>query len=156
MRFEFATAQRIVFGPGILKQVGTLAAEMGRRALVLTGWTMDRTSVLVHVSGAQGIAAITLLVSGEPTTDMMRDGVASGAGRGVRCGNRFRRRQRPRRGKASQSMLANGGDPLDYLEVIGKGQPLMRPAVPSSPSPPPRAPAPRSTRNAVLARPNTT
>ncbi len=32
--------------------------------------------------------------------------------------------------KAVATLLANGGDPLDYLEVIGRGQPLTRPSVP--------------------------
>ena len=39
MRFEFATANRIVFGPGVLKQVAPIAAEHGRRPLVVTGHT---------------------------------------------------------------------------------------------------------------------
>ena len=37
MRFEFATATRIIFGAGVLREVGPLAAEMGRSALVVTG-----------------------------------------------------------------------------------------------------------------------
>ena len=39
MKFEFATATQIIFGTGTLKQVGPLAAEMGRRALVVTSST---------------------------------------------------------------------------------------------------------------------
>ena len=30
MRFEFATANRIIFGPGTRQEVGPLAAEMGQ------------------------------------------------------------------------------------------------------------------------------
>jgi alcohol dehydrogenase YqhD (iron-dependent ADH family) len=37
MRFEFATPQRIIFGPGSLKELGGLAASMGRRALLAVG-----------------------------------------------------------------------------------------------------------------------
>jgi alcohol dehydrogenase class IV len=37
MRFEFATSTRIIFGPGTLREVGPIAAEMGHRALVVTG-----------------------------------------------------------------------------------------------------------------------
>jgi alcohol dehydrogenase YqhD (iron-dependent ADH family) len=36
MRFEFATATRIFFGAGTLREVGPVAAGMGRRALVVT------------------------------------------------------------------------------------------------------------------------
>lgn len=37
MRFEFATAGRIIFGPGCLREAGPLAAALGRRALVVGG-----------------------------------------------------------------------------------------------------------------------
>ena len=37
MRFEFATANRIIFGPGTAREAGRLARELGRRALVVTG-----------------------------------------------------------------------------------------------------------------------
>ena len=37
MRFEFSTAARIIFGPGTVAQIGALARELGRRALVTTG-----------------------------------------------------------------------------------------------------------------------
>ena len=37
MRFEFASAARIIFGPGTATQMGALAREFGRRALVTTG-----------------------------------------------------------------------------------------------------------------------
>ena len=33
-------------------------------------------------------------------------------------------------GKALAAMLANPGDPLDYLEVIGRGRPLAHPSAP--------------------------
>jgi alcohol dehydrogenase class IV len=41
MRFEFSTATRIIFGAGTLREVGPLGAEMGKRALVVTGRTED-------------------------------------------------------------------------------------------------------------------
>ena len=33
-------------------------------------------------------------------------------------------------GKAVAMLLGNGGDPMDYLEVVGRGQPVARSAVP--------------------------
>ena len=44
MRFEFATATRIVFGAGTLSEVGGIAAQMGRRALVVTARTPDKAA----------------------------------------------------------------------------------------------------------------
>ena len=37
MRFEFATATRIIFGVGRVREVGAIAQTFGRRALVVTG-----------------------------------------------------------------------------------------------------------------------
>ena len=57
MRFEFATATRILFGPGTLREVAPLAREMGSRAFVITGRTYSRAGPLlsalsrVQVSG---------------------------------------------------------------------------------------------------------
>ena len=42
MRFEFATAGRIIFGAGTVRQVGAAAAEMGKRAFVVTGRRSER------------------------------------------------------------------------------------------------------------------
>jgi len=36
MRFEFASATRIIFGAGTRRQLGPLAAAMGRRARLTT------------------------------------------------------------------------------------------------------------------------
>jgi alcohol dehydrogenase class IV len=58
MRFEFTTATRIVFGPGTLRQVGPMAADMGRRALVVTGRTIDHAGSLLDALTAQGIDSV--------------------------------------------------------------------------------------------------
>ena len=40
MCFEFATATRIIFGQGLIKEAAPLAASFGRRALIVTGSTI--------------------------------------------------------------------------------------------------------------------
>ena len=47
MRFEFATATRILFGQGTLKQAAPIAASFGRRALIVTGSTSNHVTALV-------------------------------------------------------------------------------------------------------------
>ena len=44
MRFEFATANRILFGEGALAEIGGIALALGSRALVVTGSTPDRAA----------------------------------------------------------------------------------------------------------------
>ena len=47
MRFEFATAARVIFGPGVLREVGPLARGFGPRALVVTGANPQRAEPLL-------------------------------------------------------------------------------------------------------------
>jgi len=56
-------------------------------------------------------------------------------------------------GKAIAALLTNGGDPLDYLEVIGRGQPLSQPSAPYIAIPTTAGTGAEVTRNAVLASP---
>lgn len=55
--------------------------------------------------------------------------------------------------KAVAALLANGGDPLDYLEVVGRGQPLTRPSLPCIAAPTTAGTGSEVTRNAVLGSP---
>ena len=75
MRFEFATATRIVFGPGTVKEAGPAARDLGRRALVVTGRSLERAGVLMDTLRSAGLDYVTFAVTGEPTTEMIRDGV---------------------------------------------------------------------------------
>jgi len=55
--------------------------------------------------------------------------------------------------KAAAMLLGNGGDPLDYLEVIGAGQPITRPSAPCVAVPTTAGTGAEVTANAVLASP---
>ena len=56
-------------------------------------------------------------------------------------------------GKAVAALLGNGGDPLDYLEVIGRGLLLAAPSVPFAAVPTTAGTGAEVTANAVLASP---
>ncbi len=142
MRFEFSTATRIVFGRGTVTEVPAAAAAMGSRALVVCG---------NHASPP--IDGILFRVSGEPSVDLIRGGtevardercdvvVAIGGGSVIDAG------------KAIAALITNPGDPLDYLEVVGRGQPLLHAAAPTIAIPTTAGTGAEVTRNAVLAVP---
>jgi alcohol dehydrogenase class IV len=92
-------------------------------------------------------------VHAEPTIDIVRQGVqlareegcdvviAVGGGSAIDAG------------KAIAALLTNGGDPLDYLEVVGQAKPLTRPSAPFIAIPTTAGTGSEVTRNAVLASP---
>jgi alcohol dehydrogenase class IV len=69
MRFEFATATRIIFGEGTAATLPDLAHGFGTRPLVVTGASSERTESLVAALSAE-----TFAVPGEPTVDLVREG----------------------------------------------------------------------------------
>jgi alcohol dehydrogenase class IV len=153
MTFEFATAGRIVFGRGALRQVGPAAAQMGRHALVVYGTLEERTQPLLDLLAENGVAVTTFAVTGEPTTDLVRRGVqmASEAACDLVIG--FGGGSAIDTGKAIAAMLTNPGDLFDYLEVIGRGGTISRPAAPMIAVPTTAGTGAEVTRNAVLASP---
>ncbi|MHC4329854.1 MAG: iron-containing alcohol dehydrogenase, partial [Planctomycetota bacterium] len=75
MRFEFATATRIIFGPGTVGEIAPLSAGMGKHACVVTGSTAERTQSLLERLDEQGVEFVTFSVAEEPTTVLAKAGV---------------------------------------------------------------------------------
>lgn len=154
MGFEFATATRIIFGPGTLQEVAPRAAEIGRHAFVVTGRTIDRAAPLLEQLNKKGIESVTFSVPGEPTTALAFEGVQHarqadcdsviGIGGGSVLDT----------GKVIAALLTNGGDVLDYLEVIGDGQQLAEIPAPFIAIPTTAGTGSEVTRNAVLGSPD--
>ncbi len=153
MRFEFATATRIIFGPGTLNEVGPIAAEMGSRALVVTGRTAARATPLLDVLDAHGVDAVLYSVDSEPTVETARLGVQRARETACELAIGFGGGSALDAAKAIAALLTNGGDPLDYLEVIGGGQPITKPPAPCIAIPTTAGTGAEVTRNAVLASP---
>ncbi len=153
MRFEFATATRILFGEGVVREVAPAVKAWGRRALLVTGRARERSEPLLADLHSAGIAASTFSAAGEPTVEMIRRGVeqardeqcgvviALGGGSSIDAG------------KAIAALLTNPGALLDYLEVVGSGKPLENPAAPFIAVPTTAGTGSEVTRNAVLGVP---
>jgi alcohol dehydrogenase class IV len=153
MRFEFATATRIIFGAGTLREVGPLAAEMGGRALVVTGRSSQRAKTLLQILAVEGIEALVMTVEGEPTTEVARQGANRARDAACSLVIGFGGGSALDAGKAVAALMTNPGDVLDYLEVIGAGRPLAQPPAPYIAIPTTAGTGAEVTRNAVLASP---
>jgi alcohol dehydrogenase class IV len=149
-RFEFATANRIIFGAGTLKEAGPIAAATGGKALVVTGHNVSRAGPLLKLLT---IPQATFPVAGEPTLQMVAKGVEHA--RAERCDLviGFGGGSALDAAKAIAALCTNTGDIFDYLEVIGKGQALAKPPLPVIAIPTTAGTGAEVTRNAVLRSP---
>jgi alcohol dehydrogenase class IV len=154
VKFEFTTATRIVFGAGTLAEAGQLAAEWGRRATVVTGRNPARAQRLLEYLAAAGVATEIVAIDHEPSIDDVARGVASARAFGADAVIGFGGGSTIDAAKAIAGLLTNDGAPLDYLEVVGLGRPLARPAAPWMAIPTTAGTGAEVTRNAVLAVPN--
>lgn len=153
MRFEFATAAQVVFGPGTLAESGKLARPWGRRALVVTGRTPRRAERLLRLLSEAGIEARVFPVDGEPTLSAVASAVSAARELGAQMVIGFGGGSAIDAAKAAAGLLANPGDIFDYLEVVGRGLPLPRPAAPWMAIPTTAGTGAEVTRNAVLGVP---
>lgn len=154
MKFEFATATRILFGPGTFQQVGDIAKELGRRALVVTGRNSRRAEPLRQLLAAGGVTISFVPVSGEPDLNTITNGVAQAKAGQCDLVISFGGGSALDAGKAIAVMLTNPGELLDYLEVIGRGRALPNASAPFIAIPTTAGTGAEVTRNAVLASPD--
>ena len=146
--FEFATANKIIFGAGKLNELGKQIEGRAKRLLLVRGSSSDAIPRLREILSAQDIQFTEFQVRCEPTVDIVREGVrvarefdmviGLGGGSVIDAG------------KAIAALVTNPGDVLDYLEVIGKGQPLVNAPLPYIAIPTTAGTGSEATRNAVI------
>jgi alcohol dehydrogenase class IV len=150
VQFAFATATEIAFGPGARTIVAGRARIAGSRVLVVTGRSVQPSAEVLASLHASGLPLVRWPVDGEPTVAAARAAVEAGrqhrADVVVACGGG----SAIDLGKAVAALLANPGDPLDYLEVVGRGQALTERSVPFIAVPTTAGTGAEVTRNAVL------
>ena len=148
--FEFATAGRIVAGAGRAAELPDIVAGLGSRVLVCTGADPARHGSLL---ADLGLPAAVFPVAGEPTAELARTAAAAAREHGADVIAAIGGGSVIDLGKAVAMLLANGGDPLDYLEVVGAGRKITRPAAPCVAVPTTAGTGAEVTANAVLAVP---
>jgi alcohol dehydrogenase class IV len=152
-RWEFATATEIVFGAGSREILPGRIRREGVRALVVTGGGPRRIEAVLDAVRLAGVEVTLSLMGHEPTIDDAR--TAAGLARdqavevvvGIGGGSTIDL------AKAVAALVTNGGDPLDYLEVIGRGLPLVQRPLPLIAVPTTAGAGAEVTRNAVLRSP---
>ncbi len=145
MNFDFACG-RIVFGWGSVSRLPELAKPIGTKALLVTGSQPERSARHVDLPHA------LFEVHGEPTLELVRQGVKA-ARNGCDFVIGFGGGSAIDAAKTIAVLTTNSGEPLDYLEVIGKGQALQSPPLPTIAIPTTSGTGAEVTRNSVLGSP---
>lgn len=153
MTFTFATATQILFGAGTFERIGILAAGLGTKVLVVGGRDSARLKPLLAHLREKKLTFETFSIPQEPSVSLVLEAlhqaktaacdlvIAMGGGSVLDAG------------KAVSALLTNPGEPLDYLEVVGKGQPLQQIAAPLIAVPTTAGTGSEVTSNAVLSVP---
>jgi alcohol dehydrogenase class IV len=155
--FEFSIPGRIVIGAGSAGRLGEIAAGFGRKALLLSGARALADSGalgrLVDSLAASRVESVVHQLPGEPRIDAVDrlaelahtagcDLVAGAGGGSVLDA-----------AKAVSALLGNHGPVRRYMELVGEGQPLSRPAAPMIALPTTAGSGSEVTHNAVLTCP---
>lgn len=152
--FNLVLPRKIVFGSGRLAELGSIAAPIGRRAILVTGrGSLEKSGKLKNIQeqlDKAGIAWRHVTASPEPTAEQviqLHSGVedfvanlviAIGGGSAIDTG------------KVLAALATNGGEPMDYLEGVGRGKTLAKPALPIVAVPTTAGTGAEATKNSVL------
>jgi alcohol dehydrogenase class IV len=151
--FEFATANRIIFGAGKLNQLQE-QVRGAKRLLLVTGKSSDAIPRVREILSAQGIPFDEFALHGEPTVDTASEGAQLALEYGCDMVIGLGGGSVLDAGKAIAALVTNPGDVLDYLEVVGRGQALVNAPLTYIAIPTTAGTGTEVTRNAVLESPS--
>ncbi len=150
---DFSTSNRVIFGVGSISKLTALLENFGRNALFLQKRNLKASKIIHNYFSDNKIEYQDIEVSGEPNvekinqiTQLAREygcDFVVGLGGGSVLDT----------GKAVSALLSNPGDLLDYLEVVGGGQPLNTAALPYIAIPTTSGTGSEVTKNAVISVP---
>ena len=159
-RYDFLAPRKIVFGWGRRREVGSLAASLGRRAFVVSSsHSLQKTgelAKLLELLNAAGVEALHVAsISHEPevtdvdtlTADLIKRGAATGdLIIGIGGGSVIDL------AKAAAAMATNreGTGVADYLEGVGRGLNITVPPLPMLAIPTTAGTGSEATKNAVI------
>jgi len=148
--FEFYGIGKIIFGRGTVARAGELAAGLGKSPLLIhnSDAAVDRL-----LKSLAGLSVTTRRQRGEPTVADVDAAVeqarqckcdsviALGGGSAIDAA------------KATAGLLTSVGSAVDYMEIVGNGRKITRPAAPWMAIPVTGGTGAEATRNAVIGLP---
>jgi alcohol dehydrogenase class IV len=153
MRFDFATSDRILFGEGTLSEVGNIAADLGGKALIVTGSGSVPIKGLQSALEQSGVGIAVFRVEAEPDIPTVQAAIRLAKKAGCDLVIGYGGGSSLDTAKAVAAMVTNPGELLTYLEVIGEGKKIPHPGAPMIAIPTTAGTGTEVTRNAVISSP---
>lgn len=151
--FDLSLPARITFGAGRSQGLAVAVAEHGSRVLAVTGANPDRVAAVLDPVRVSAHAFALVGVAAEPTLDDARAAAAAARDIGADVVVAVGGGSAMDLAKAAAVLVANGGDPLDYIEVVGRGLPITAAPLPLVAVPTTSGTGAEATANAVLGVP---
>lgn len=150
MQFHLILPQQIIFREGIITEVPTWCKEFGRRICLVTGASASAQGKLEDSLKANLNEVLKITITHEPTLQDIERAVEKARDFAADCVVGIGGGSVLDSAKAIGIMVANPGDLLDYVEVVGLGQTLKNPSIPVIALPTTAGTGSEVTRNAVL------
>lgn len=147
--FAIVAPPRILFGRGQAGQAGAALAALGSRAFVVHGRDASRVAPVMDSVQASGLAILGHACPREPTLAMLEAALGAARDFGADCVLGLGGGAAMDLAKAVAA-LAPGGEPMDHLEVVGRGLPLRHAPLPFVAMPTTSGTGSEVTKNAVI------
>lgn len=147
-QFEFGTATKIIFGNGKSTSIFDTALNHGKKLLLLTGRT--KHDLEEKINGQNWERIIHYRLSGEPELNQIEKIVEEARKEHIDIIISIGGGSVIDAGKAVSVLITNPGDITDYLEVVGKNQPLINKPIPFIAIPTTAGTGAEVTKNAVI------
>ncbi|HEX9627335.1 MAG TPA: iron-containing alcohol dehydrogenase [Acidiferrobacterales bacterium] len=152
--FSISRLPAIVFGEGSLGQAPGLAAEHGRRVLLVTGGKSfcgtSHWATLLDGLAQHGLSFQEFRVDAEPSPQLVDDAVRAFRGAGIEVVLAIGGGSVLDAAKAIAGLLPHGNSVMDHLEGVGPELPYQGPATPFIAVPTTAGTGSEATKNAVL------
>lgn len=152
MAFALATPRKIRFGRGEARAALPEIAAFGRVALLIHGRDPARAEWAVQGLRALGVTVLAHPCPSEPTLPMLQEAIRAGQEAdfviGLGGGAALDL------AKAAAALIPGNADPMDHLEVVGRGLPLANAPLPFVAIPTTSGTGAEATRNAVIGVPD--
>ncbi len=154
MNFNISGIPKIIFGSGKVNELKTLITSFGRNVLLITGAksfdTSSRLNEIYNDLVATGFCLHRVVVSGEPSPELVDQTVSSFRASGINCVIAIGGGSVIDAGKAIAGLLPFGNSVMDHIEGVGRGIPYLGPPLPFIAVPTTAGTGSEATKNAVL------